>query len=158
MNLNHQLALASIQFSVEELRTLHDEFLAFDINQDGKLEPYEIQQILENATGEKVHLREIEYVISYVDHNNDKALEFNEFIDMVKYVRLIDNEAYEQFRFFDANNDGFIDYQELKRGLVCLNQRLARTHIKRMIEEADVDRDGRVSFEEFKHVLLMSST
>jgi len=144
------------KLSETELGKLRAEFDSFDEDQSGSLDAQEVQKVIERATKKCPSLTEVEYVIQEVDHNNDKVLQFDEFLEMVKHVRVVDNEAYEQFQYFDYNNDGFIEYSELKKGLKSLNQRLKKSCIKRMIEEADVDKNGRVDFEEFKAMLLSS--
>ena len=73
---------------------------------------------------------------------------------MVKYVKMVDREALEQFKFFDANDDGYIEYKELKKALNQLNERLSKAEIKLMLTEADVDKDGKINFEEFKEMLV----
>merc|ERR1711963_1391915 len=103
-----------------------------DADKSGDLDAAEVQIIIEQATGNKPSIAEVEYVIKQVDHNSNNVLEFNEFLDMVKYVKMADREALEQFKFFDAN-DGYIEYKELKKALNHLNERLSKAEIKLML-------------------------
>lgn len=137
-----------------ELSKLKSEFDSFDEDKNGSLDAFEVRNVIYRATGCEPTLIEVEYVINQVDSNQDKVLQFEEFIEMVKHVKIVDSEALEQFNYFDKNGDGYIEYSELKKGLKSLNQRLSKSHIKKMIKEADVDKDGKVSFEEFKEMLL----
>lgn len=145
--------LATI-FTEEEVAALEKEFEHFDVDKNGVLDAYEVQEVIFKATATKPSLTEVQYVIAQVDINKDNKLQFPEFLEMVRHVRAIDQEAREQFNFFDKNGDGEIEYKELKAGLKQLNQRLSKSHIKKMITDADVDGDGRVNFEEFKAILL----
>lgn len=137
-----------------ELKKLKSEFDLYDIDKNGHLDSLEVQSIIAKATGKTPTLTEVQYCIKQVDKNNDQVLQFEEFVEMFRQVKQIDDEAWQQFSFFDKNGDGFIEYSELKKGLKLLNQKLKKSQIKKMIEEADVDKDGRVSFEEFKKMIL----
>lgn len=141
-------------FNEGEIEKLQQEFQKFDADKSGDLDAAEVQIIIEQATGNKPSIAEVEYVIKQVDHNSNNVLEFNEFLDMVKYVKMVDREALEQFKFFDANDDGYIEYKELKKALNQLNERLSKAEIKLMLTEADVDKDGKINFEEFKEMLV----
>ena len=146
--------LLATVFTESEISSFRQEFQQFDLDKNGVLDAFEVQQVIENVTKTKPSLAEVNYVISQVDRNKDKQLQFPEFLEMVRHVRSVDQEAREQFDFFDKNGDGQIEYKELKSGLRQLNQRLKKSSIKSMISDADVNGDGKVNFEEFKAILL----
>ena len=56
---------------------------------------------------------------------------------------------------FSQDNNGFITPQELSRVMTNLGHDLDPKEIIEMIVEADMDNDGKISFQEFKR--LMSS-
>ena len=141
-------------FSTEELAQIRSEFATYDVDDSGNLDASEVQVIIEKANGKKPSMPEVEYVMKIVDKNKNKVLEFDEFLQMIRYVRIIDNEAMEQFQFFDKNGDGYIQYSELKKSLKDLNERLSKSEVKLMMKEADVDKDGKISFEEFRDMIV----
>ena len=146
--------LLATVFTEEEILNFKKEFQQFDLDKNGVLDANEVQLVIYNATKTKPSIAEVNYVISQVDRNKDQQLQFPEFLEMVRHVRSVDQEAREQFDFFDKNGDGEIEYKELKNGLKQLNQRLKKSSIKKMISDADVNGDGKVNFEEFKAILL----
>lgn len=54
---------------------------------------------------------------------------------------------------FDADGNGLIDREELKRVMASLNEELSEEDLSAMINEADTDKDGQISFEEFKAMM-----
>lgn len=56
-------------------------------------------------------------------------------------------------RVFDADGNGLIDREELKRVMASLNEELSEEDLSAMINEADTDKDGQISFEEFKAMM-----
>ena len=57
------------------------------------------------------------------------------------------------FLKFDRNGDGFITSSELGSCLRSLGFHIEEKHLKELIEEFDRNNDGKVSFEEFYHVV-----
>ncbi len=51
------------------------------------------------------------------------------------------------------DNNGFITSCELAQMMEDLGQRLTAEQVQEMIKEADIDNDGKISFEEFRNVM-----
>jgi calmodulin len=54
---------------------------------------------------------------------------------------------------FDADGNGFIDRDELRKVMSSLNESLTEEELDAMIKEADINGDGEISFEEFKAMM-----
>lgn len=59
------------------------------------------------------------------------------------------SELKDAFALFDKNNDGFINFPELKDIVVSLGNNPSDSEIERMIHELDADGDGSIDFPEF---------
>ena len=57
----------------------------------------------------------------------------------------------------DKNNDKFIDVAELMSVLTSLGEPLSEAEVKKMIEVADVNHDGKIDYEGEYISLLMST-
>ncbi len=55
---------------------------------------------------------------------------------------------------FDRDGDGKISSQEFKAVMSSLVDKLSDADADRMLREADSDRDGSISFEEFSKMIL----
>ena len=56
------------------------------------------------------------------------------------------------FEIFDKDKNGFIDIFEMKEVMSVLGYDLNEDEIKDVFNEADFNKDGKVSFEEFKNL------
>lgn len=69
-----------------------------------------------------------------------------------------DDDLVKAFKVFDLDGDGFITSQELE----CVLKRLGlwdpNSDCRSMICVYDTNSDGRVDFEEFKHMMLLTSS
>ncbi len=62
-------------------------------------------------------------------------------------------EILKVFRLFDDDNSGFITFRKLRKICQELQENLTDEEINEMINEADVDDDGQISFNEFYRVM-----
>lgn len=58
-------------------------------------------------------------------------------------------EIREAFTLFDMNNDGFLDYHELKVALRALGFNMQKMEVLAIIEEFDVDKRRLISYDDF---------
>ena len=57
------------------------------------------------------------------------------------------------YRVFDRDGDGLISAEELKLTMNNLGEPLTDREVRSMIEEADLDGDGRINFHEFQRLM-----
>ncbi|CCD27302.1 uncharacterized protein NDAI_0K01110 [Naumovozyma dairenensis CBS 421] len=62
-------------------------------------------------------------------------------------------EIYEAFSLFDMNNDGLLDYHELKVAMRALGFDLPKARILEIIDEYDVDGRRLIKYEDFYRVV-----
>ena len=148
----------------ERRRDILRVFEKFDKDKNGTLDVDETKHALKCLSGDSETIavqpsdEEIQIIIQSVDTNDDGCLNFEEFLVLVQQINEIGDEVRQQFEFFDKNGDGFIEKSELKKGLKKLNQKIEKTTLKRMIREADVDGDGKISFQEFQRILISDNS
>lgn len=102
-------------------------------------------------------------LFSLFDHNNDGAIGQQEFLTSVEQLVLGDDEAKLKFAFdlHDGNRNGAIDERETRQiiasGLVENQLDFEEQQVNELtgalFREADVNKDGDITFEEFKAVL-----
>lgn len=67
-------------------------------------------------------------------------------MDSNTLVQNIDQEMESLFGMIDTNNDGFISEKELKAMMKGLGEKVRKKDIRKMIKEADMNKDGKISF------------
>ncbi|KAM3365955.1 hypothetical protein ACQJBY_015500 [Aegilops geniculata] len=130
-------ALAST-LNPEELSDLRDQFNAIDIDKSGTISLEELKQI---------------------DGNTDGSVDFEEFVAATLHVHQLvehDTEKWKSlsqaaFDKFDVDGDGYITPNELR-----MNTGL-KGSIDPLLEEADIDKDGKISLDEFRRLLKTAS-
>mmetsp|Transcript_28431 Transcript_28431/g.40017 ORF Transcript_28431/g.40017 Transcript_28431/m.40017 type:complete len:152 (+) Transcript_28431:71-526(+) len=140
----------------EEIADLKEAFSMFDINGDGTIELHELKQVM-NKLGQHPSDGELIEMINSVDDNGDNEIDFNEFLVLMK-SRIVgekdpDKELRDAFGVFDTDGSGSIDRTELKRLMKKLGQNLHENELDAMMEEVDTNKDGEISFAEFKAMM-----
>lgn len=86
-----------------------------------------------------------------------KKLNFDDFCEILKKEKPIDkNELMKAFRKMDLNNDGFITQEELYKVLTTKGERMTREEVKMVMDEADSNNDGKLDYNEFCRLFLMT--
>ena len=91
-----------------------------------------------------------------VDPDNEGEVDFNGFMELMARKMKegeMDEELVEAFKTFDKGNKGYYTVEELKEIMVHYGEKLNDDEVKLMFDETDLDRDGKVTFEDF--VLMM---
>ncbi|KAG8699007.1 translation elongation factor EF1B gamma [Ceratobasidium sp. 394] len=84
----------------------------------------------------------------------DGLIDFSEFLTIVAR-KLEDTEEVikEAFKAYDKDNNGYISTAEMRQALFDLGESLTDHKINEMVQEADVDGDDRINYEEFIKVI-----
>ncbi|XP_026578673.1 uncharacterized protein LOC113451503 [Pseudonaja textilis] len=142
--------------SVMARRTRHSDtkeeiqaaFRVFDRNGDGYVNTAELRHVL-TAVGEKLTDEEVKLLIKEMDRKGDGKVNYEEFARIMIFK--------ESFSHFDLNGDGVITKKELGTVMRSLQDILQETftdqEVEDMLKEADLDEDGKVTFEEFVKML-----
>jgi calmodulin len=141
----------------EEIADLKEAFAMFDINGDGTIELNEIRQVMRKL-GQNPTEEELKEMISTVDDNDDKEIDFEEFLVLMKSRCEVDpqdpeKELRDAFAVFDTDGSGSIDRKELKRLMKKLGQALTEAEVDAMMDEVDSNGDGEISYDEFKAMM-----
>lgn len=135
-----------------------DAFSALDTDHDGFIRSSQLGQIL-RAIGENPTDAEVQDMINEIDSDGNGSIEFPEFLRMManKVSDLYaEDEIREAFQFFDRDGNGFITRHELKSVMMNLGEKLTDQECDQLVEEADLDGDGVINYEEFYYLMACS--
>ncbi|XP_043222966.1 calmodulin-2/4-like [Amphibalanus amphitrite] len=137
-------------------QALRYQFDLIDRDHNGSISGHELTEVMRQL-GHNVTDAEIVDIMAAVDLDGDGNLTFDEFVTVISKTSRdgertreeADNAMREAFKVFDKNGRGFIGVSDLRAVLHCLGERLTDEEIEDIIEEVDMDGDGRIDFIEF---------
>lgn len=146
----------SSNFTEEELKRLYRRFRKLDKDSSGTLTTDEFLSVPELANNPL-----LERVIAIFDKNKDDQIEFKEFIAALSTFSDKGNKEGKlrfAFQVYDVDGDGFISNGELFQVLkMMVGDNLDNVQLQQIVDktilEADKDRDGRISFDEFVQMI-----
>ncbi|CAL5211473.1 unnamed protein product [Lathyrus oleraceus] len=135
---------------IDGLRKLFD---MMDKDNDGLLTFEELKDGF-SMIGQVIPDPDIQTLIDAADSDGNGNLNCEEFITMSVHLRRIGNDEHlsEAFDFFDKNKSGYVEFDELKDALSDDDSTDDQV-VRDILNDVDLDKDGRISFEEFKAMM-----
>ncbi|KAH0470668.1 hypothetical protein IEQ34_000391 [Dendrobium chrysotoxum] len=151
-------ALAST-LNENELADLRDQFDAIDVDKNGAISLEEMRQALAKDLPWRMKDSRALEILQAIDSNTDGLVDFSEFVAAALHVHQLEEHDSERWNLrsqaafdkFDVDRDGYITPEELRMhtGL--------KGSIDPLLEEADIDKDGKISLSEFRRLLRTAS-
>ena len=135
---------------------IKEAFDLFDTDKSGEIDVGELKQALTNL-GIDAKNQTLQNMLADIDKNGNANIDFDEFIDMMT-AKMSDKDTREDLEkvfdlFIGDDNTDKIDIKHLKRVCKELNENMTDDELNEMIVRADLDRDGKVNFEEFYAIM-----
>ena len=138
-----------------EILKLHHVFRYIDKDLSGTISASEIEEIYKKF---EIKLREgeIEEIIDSLYFKEPAVVTYLEFIAATLDKQFYENKQRirELFNYIDVDLSGEIDYQDIQDCFKRFGRLLDDTKIRRMIDECDVNKDQKISFEEFYKIIV----
>lgn len=143
--------------SMDNLKQLREVFISFDLDGNGTINCRELSRCMEKL-GQPLSKAECKELIASADKDEDNCMSFYEFVIMVKSEKKDlgedDQSLREAFNLFDKNGDGSIDKEELRKVLETMEgENPTEDELDELFREADLNNNGRISFEEFQSIV-----
>ena len=142
--------------TADQIQEFRQAFDIMDRNGDGVITVDDLAAVM-RAIGQSPTANELQDMIREVDADGNDTIDFTEFLALMsRQMRQsdIEDELREAFRVFDRDSDGFITPRELSSLLISLGLDSSAEVVRRMINEADKNRDGKIDFAEFRALAL----
>ena len=159
-NVVEVLQQASIAFIVHNLinrnmtKELRKCFIQFDSNGDGRLDKQELINGLKSVDKNNNLEKEVDRVMNIIDVDGNGFIEYEEFLRASLDIKKILTEENIKivFQLFDPDNTGKITPEELKKVMGHNAFEIEDEVWGQMIDAIDLDRDGVISYKEFKRM------
>lgn len=143
----------------EPTREVKTAFELFDKDRDGLINAEDLKTAF-NSLGFEFNQDEILRIIMELDPNNTGTIDYENFAELIQ-SKMSEREEIDQiqlaFDMFDDDKTGKITFANLKRVAAELGETLSDQELHEMINEADTDNDGEISFEEFVALVKTAS-
>ena len=138
--------------------TLKKIFNIIDTDSDGKISYQELGNLMEKI-GRPYSEEDLVDMIELID--SDGQLNYEEFQKFLsKKILLTEDEIIyttllEEFKSIDKNGDNFINKDELGQHMLKITgENYTDQQLDQLMDKADIDNDEKISFEEFKTIIL----
>ncbi|KAL9240639.1 hypothetical protein vseg_014836 [Gypsophila vaccaria] len=141
----------------EEIEDLIKIFKMMDIDENGLLDFDELKVGLLKL-GYNHPDPDIHFILEAADVDGNGSLDFGEFLALSIHIRKMDDDRHllRAFNHFDKDSNGYIDFEDLKKELISHEFAADSDQVIRdIIFDTDLDKDGQISYKEFK--AMMSS-
>nr|AHA51333.1 EF-hand_1 domain-containing protein [Charistephane fugiens] len=137
--------------SADQMDQFTEAFETFDVDDDGSISSKELRVVL-NSLGVEPTEDVLKEILSEVDADGNGMVDVHEFLVFMASRTLYkdeDQNIRDAFKQFDKDGNGYIDRDELRSLMITLGEKLTDEEIDEMMQEADFDRDGKISYQEF---------
>uniref|UniRef100_A0A5B7AXG8 non-specific serine/threonine protein kinase n=1 Tax=Davidia involucrata TaxID=16924 RepID=A0A5B7AXG8_DAVIN len=144
------LRVVAEHLSVEEVAGIKEAFEMMDTSKRGKINLEELRNGLQKL-GHQIPDAELQILMEAANIDGDGTLNYGEFVAVSVHLRRMANDEHlrKAFAFFDRNQSGYIEIEELRDALSDEDDANSEEVIKAIMHDVDTDKDGRISFEEF---------
>ena len=142
----------------EQRKELQDVFDQFDKDKDGKISAKELENAMQSM-GQNPTVDEVQEMMREVDLNQDGKIDFDEFMYLMTKSSTdtqTEDEVINAFRVFDKEGNGLISSAELKHIMMTIGDKMTEEEADEMVNEADIDEDGMINYEEFVRMMMAS--
>ncbi|XP_065069056.1 EF-hand calcium-binding domain-containing protein 7-like [Rhopilema esculentum] len=127
--------------------------MVFDDIKDEITSPEELTLLLQYA-GQNPTKK----TVSSIWGGNTDSITFYQFCEILKDDKPMTKQALiKAFRKIDINGDGFITHEELQKVLTMHGERMTKSEVKAMMEDADYNGDGKLDYHEFCDMMLATA-
>jgi calmodulin len=141
----------------EDQKTQYREaFGLFDKDRDGKISTAELGTVM-RCLGQSPTEAQLLDIVDQEDPKKTGLIEFKQFCGIMArrgHVKQTSEEIIEAFKIFDRDASGKIPVSELRHIMGNLGERLTEQEVEDMIQQAEVDGEGNVRYEQLVKVMM----
>ena len=134
---------------------MREVFIIFDESGSGKLTKDQLIKGLKNVLSQEEAEKEVNRLMSIIDVDGNGFIEYEEFLRAgLNKEKIITKENLEtSFRLYDINKRGKVNAKELGMVLGQGDDNMGEEVWQELIDEADIDKDGEINFNDFKTIM-----
>eukprot|EP00403_Amphidinium_massartii_P015815 CAMPEP_0178424636 /NCGR_PEP_ID=MMETSP0689_2-20121128/28311_1 /TAXON_ID=160604 /ORGANISM="Amphidinium massartii, Strain CS-259" /LENGTH=564 /DNA_ID=CAMNT_0020046277 /DNA_START=47 /DNA_END=1737 /DNA_ORIENTATION=- len=140
------LEMMAWSLSNEERALVRKQFLAMDKNKEGTITLGELKQVMMDQFD--ISDEETRRIFEAMDSNHDSTIHYSDFLAAMlsTRIKLHGDLLLRTFKRFDTDSSGYITVENLRE---VLGESFEGQDVSKLIAEADMLKDGRISYKEF---------
>ncbi|CAN4118456.1 unnamed protein product [Withania somnifera] len=148
------LRVIAEHLTVDEVAGIKEGFQLMDVGNKGKIDVNELRVGLQKL-GHQIPESDVQILMDVGDVDKDGFLDYGEFVAISVHLRKMANEEHlkKAFEFFDKNQNGYIEIDELREALDDEIETNSEEVINAIMQDVDTDKDGRISYDEFSTMM-----
>ena len=138
----------------KEVKSAIKLFKLVNENKDGKLQKKELKKTLLNFVSETFLIQnDFDDKFEMMDGNSKGYINYEEFLraSLDRKKILTEDILYYAFNYFDSDGSGYIKKNKMKK---IFGNKIDNLAFQAIFDEIDLDKDGKINFEDFKNLLL----
>jgi calcium-dependent protein kinase len=142
----------NLKKDVIDFASLLEAFRALDKSNCGLLNLNEMKQAFKDSS---IHPEHLEDIFKTIDFHKEGTINYSEFLAATvdKKKTLTMQNLWFAFHHFDVDNSGFITEHGLAEVFHREGRRISQAQIHEIMEQADSEHKGRLSFEDFTRIM-----
>ena len=141
--------------SSSDVETLRGQFQQIDTDNSGQIEISELKEVLMKSNN-NIPVTEFDHIIKELDYNGNEKINYSEFLAATLSVQtILTHQKFEAlYRQFDVDGNDQITRENIKDAMFKLGKEITESDLDDIMEKHDANKDGFLSMEEFKAMLL----
>eukprot|EP00466_Bigelowiella_natans_P016531 jgi/Bigna1/53410/estExt_Genewise1Plus.C_190114 len=135
-------------FAEEDMADLQACFKMFDKDSDGRISPMELKDVFKIIGLESTEEELKNMILEAGVKNGD--------LDFEHFVKMMASQMENSNSIINCYDEDYISVPELKHVMLALGEDLSDNDLEAMIEEADINGDGKLNYKEFVAMIMQS--
>jgi len=142
---------STFSLSQVERDEIREVFELFDVENKGRIDAKEVEQVMESLQLDAQILKPFREALS--KYKGKDQLDLESFQNLVLSKRNKNNDWRSVFDLFDVEKKGYITKKNLEHVAETLGETMSKEEVEEMIDRANVNKDGKVTFQEFEAIM-----
>ena len=155
-----RMSTFSSSLTVKEEEEIKEFFMLCDKDENGALDVSELQKMFAKFNV-IVRQEDIKTFLEHIDSDEDGLIDFDELMTYIEEIlseHYTNDDVINAFSMIDIDGSGDVTLDEVAQAMQTADVGVSHEDVVYLLEEADLNSDGKISFSEFRNLFLGSTS